>query len=128
MTPDPPRLPLPDCLPPRAQLGLWPTPLHALPRLSKALGGPRLLIKRDDLSGRGLGGNKVRKLEYLIAAALAGGHDTVVTGGAVPDKTGYYIQPTIIRDVNDGDEILHHQSEAVKDHRSGKGLDPPLPD
>lgn len=67
---------------PRASLGFFPTPLHDLPRLSAALGGPRLLVKRDDLSGLGLGGNKVRKLEYLLGEAQAEGCDTLVTGGA----------------------------------------------
>jgi D-cysteine desulfhydrase family pyridoxal phosphate-dependent enzyme len=52
------------------------------PRLSSALGGPRILIKRDDLTGLALGGNKVRKLEFLLADALAQGADTVLTTGA----------------------------------------------
>ncbi len=67
---------------PRRALGCFPTPLHELPRLSEALGGPRLLIKRDDLTGRGLGGNKIRKLEFLLGEALQQGCDTVVTAGA----------------------------------------------
>jgi D-cysteine desulfhydrase len=68
---------------PRARLCQLPTPVVALPRLSALLGGPRLLMKRDDLTGLGLGGNKTRKLEYLIGDALAGGCDSVVTGGAM---------------------------------------------
>ena len=68
---------------PRARLCQLPTPVVALPRLSTVLGGPRLLMKRDDLTGLGLGGNKTRKLEYLIGDALAGGCDTIVTGGAM---------------------------------------------
>jgi D-cysteine desulfhydrase len=67
---------------PRRTLGFFPTPLMELPRLSARLGGPRLLMKRDDQSGLALGGNKTRKLEYLVGAALAGGCDTLVTGGA----------------------------------------------
>ncbi|MBC7237934.1 MAG: D-cysteine desulfhydrase family protein [Chloroflexi bacterium] len=67
----------------RVSLGHFPTPLHDLPRLSRALGGPRLLIKRDDLTGLAVGGNKVRKLEFLIADALAQQADTVITAGAV---------------------------------------------
>lgn len=66
---------------PRFQLGFWPTPLHRLERLGDEL-GIELWIKRDDLSGLATGGNKVRKLEYLIGAALAAGADCVVTGGA----------------------------------------------
>jgi len=67
---------------PRQSLGFLPTPLHALPRLTADLGGLRLLIKRDDQTGLGLGGNKTRKLEFLIGAALAEGADCVVTAGA----------------------------------------------
>ncbi|HKK02009.1 MAG TPA: D-cysteine desulfhydrase family protein [Desulfuromonadales bacterium] len=68
--------------PPKTSLGFFPTPLVELPRLSARLGGPRLLIKRDDQSGLALGGNKTRKLEYLVGAALGEGCDTLVTGGA----------------------------------------------
>jgi 1-aminocyclopropane-1-carboxylate deaminase/D-cysteine desulfhydrase-like pyridoxal-dependent ACC family enzyme len=54
-----------------------------LPRLSRSLGGPQLFIKRDDLTGLGLGGNKTRKLEYLAADALAKGAKTLISTGAV---------------------------------------------
>ncbi|MEK9800348.1 MAG: pyridoxal-phosphate dependent enzyme, partial [Alphaproteobacteria bacterium] len=54
-----------------------------MPRLSATLGGPRLWIKRDDCTGLATGGNKTRKLEFLIAAALDEGADMVVTQGAV---------------------------------------------
>lgn len=67
---------------PRTSLGFFPTPLTDLPNFSRALGGPRVLVKRDDLTGLALGGNKVRKLEFLLAEALATGCDTVITGGA----------------------------------------------
>lgn len=60
-----------------------PTPIEALPRLSAELGGPNLFIKRDDLTGLASGGNKTRKLEFLVADALAQGCDTLVTVGAV---------------------------------------------
>lgn len=64
-----------------------PTPLHEMPRLRKALGGPaacpRLLIKRDDLAGPALGGNKARKLEYVVGDARAAGATHLITvGGA----------------------------------------------
>ena len=59
-----------------------PTALEAAPRFGAALGIPSLLVKRDDLSGRPYGGNKVRKLEYLLGDALAGGCDAVLTFGA----------------------------------------------
>lgn len=67
---------------PRARLCSWPTPLEECPRLSAALGGPHLWVKRDDLAGLGLGGNKVRKLEYLLGDAIRRGADTVITTGA----------------------------------------------
>ena len=72
-------------LPPREPLGFFPTPLHPLPRLSAHLaasrGGPRLWIKRDDLTGFALGGNKVRKLEFFLGAARAAGADVLLTAG-----------------------------------------------
>jgi len=60
-----------------------PTPVEALPRLSQALGGPRLLIKRDDLTGLAFGGNKTRKLEFLLAEARHQGAQTLISGGAL---------------------------------------------
>ncbi len=68
---------------PRQSLGFFPTPLHELKNLSAALGGPRLFIKRDDLTGLALGGNKTRKLEYLVGAAVAKEADTLITAGAI---------------------------------------------
>jgi L-cysteate sulfo-lyase len=67
---------------PRSTLGFLPTPLIELKALSKHLSGPRLLMKRDDQTGLAFGGNKTRKLEFLIGEALQQGCDTVVTGGA----------------------------------------------
>ncbi len=67
---------------PRVQLGYLPTPLERASNLTRALGGPQVWFKRDDLIGLGLGGNKVRKLEFLLADALTKGADTVVTTGA----------------------------------------------
>ena len=72
---------------PRYPLAHLPTPVTDAVRLREALGGPakcpRILIKRDDLTALGLGGNKARKLEYLVADALAKGAHTVITTGAV---------------------------------------------
>jgi D-cysteine desulfhydrase len=68
---------------PRRRYTAGPTPLEALPRLSQALGGPNIFVKRDDLTGLASGGNKTRKLEFLVAEALAQGADTLVTVGAV---------------------------------------------
>jgi L-cysteate sulfo-lyase len=67
----------------RVDLSHAPTPLEPMDRLRKALGGPRLWIKRDDCTGLAQGGNKARKLEFLVADALAKGSDTLVTPGAV---------------------------------------------
>lgn len=67
---------------PRRRYSFGPTPLHPMPRFSKALGGPEVWIKRDDLLGLSPGGNKTRKLEFLVADALAQGCDTLVTCGA----------------------------------------------
>src|ERR1700722_11066736 len=59
-----------------------PTPIQHLPRLSRHLGGVNIYVKRDDLNGLGGGGNKLRKLEFLIGEALAAGADTIITVGA----------------------------------------------
>ena len=67
---------------PRVFLAHLPTPLERLDRLSKELGGPEIWIKRDDCTGLSTGGNKTRKLEFLMAEALAQGADTVMTQGA----------------------------------------------
>ena len=67
---------------PTQKIAHLPTPLEPLSRLSKLLGGPEIWIKRDDQTGLAGGGNKTRKLEFLTAAALAAGVDTLITGGA----------------------------------------------
>ena len=67
---------------PRVQLGHLMTPLEFMPRLTALLGGPHLYIKRDDCTGLATGGNKTRKLEFLMADALAQGATTVITQGA----------------------------------------------
>ena len=67
---------------PRVRLAHLPTPIESLDRLSETLGGPRLFLKRDDCTGLATGGNKTRKLEFLMAEALAQGADTVITQGA----------------------------------------------
>lgn len=68
---------------PVCRIGHTPTPLEPMPRLAHALGGPALYVKRDDCTGLATGGNKTRKLEFLMADAAAAGADTVVTQGAV---------------------------------------------
>lgn len=66
---------------PRLQLGEFPTPLQELKNLGRELGGPRIFVKRDDQTGLGLGGNKLRKLEYALAEAAAQGATVVITVG-----------------------------------------------
>lgn len=68
---------------PRIRLGHFPTPFEFMPNLTKHLGGPNLYIKRDDCTGLATGGNKTRKLEFLVADAMAKGADTLITQGAV---------------------------------------------
>jgi len=68
---------------PRLNFAHLPTPVEAMPRLSAALKGPRLLVKRDDQTGLAFGGNKTRKLEYLLAEARQEGADTIISAGAV---------------------------------------------
>ncbi len=67
---------------PRILFAHLPTAIEMLPRLSTALGGPRIWVKRDDQTGIGLGGNKTRKLEYVLAEAQAGGARTLITVGS----------------------------------------------
>lgn len=67
---------------PRIRFAALPTPVEYLPRLSAHLGGPRILVKRDDLTGLAFGGNKTRKLEFVLAEAQAHGARTLVTVGA----------------------------------------------
>ena len=68
---------------PRTPLCHQPTPIEEMPRLSKLLGGPRLFVKRDDCTGLATGGNKTRKLEFLVGEAIRAGADMLVTQGAV---------------------------------------------
>ena len=66
---------------PRVSLGIWPTPLVRADRLARAVGGGTLLVKRDDLAGFGVAGNKTRPLEFLLGEARALGAEVFVTGG-----------------------------------------------
>ena len=69
--------------PPRLDLARLPTPVTALKRLSAQIGGPRVWVKHDELTGTELSGNKVRKLEFCLAQALLEGCDTLITCGGV---------------------------------------------
>ena len=68
---------------PRVQLAHLPTPLELMPRLSEHLGGPKIYVKRDDCTGLGTGGNKTRKLEFVMADAVEKNADVVITQGAM---------------------------------------------
>ena len=65
----------------RLRLAALPTPLDEAPRLAEELGGPRILVKRDDLTGVAFGGNKIREFEFSLAPAVAGGYDVLVNSG-----------------------------------------------
>lgn len=69
--------------PPRLSLAQTPTPLTPLDRLSEQVGGPRIWVKRDDMTGSAVSGNKIRKLEFSLARALQEGCDTIITCGGV---------------------------------------------
>jgi D-cysteine desulfhydrase len=66
----------------KVDLGFLPTPVAKLSRLSTVLAGPQILIKRDDLTGLAFGGNKTRKLEFILQDAIAKECDTIITAGA----------------------------------------------
>jgi D-cysteine desulfhydrase len=68
---------------PRFNFAHLPTPIEELPRLTKALNGPRILVKRDDQTGLAFGGNKTRKLEFLVAEARQQGKDLLISAGAI---------------------------------------------
>src|SRR3546814_11335303 len=89
----------------RHRLAHLPTPLEELPRLTAALKGPRLLVKRDDCTGLGLGGNKTRQLEFLLVDALArraatllptvGAHSTHVDRQRVGTGWGCFVRENL---------------------------------
>ena len=66
----------------KIDLGFLPTPVARLSNLDSILGGPEIYIKRDDLTGLAFGGNKTRKLEFLLQDALTRGCDSIITAGA----------------------------------------------
>jgi len=109
---------------PRIKLAHLPTPLEPLANLSKRLGGPSIYVKRDDCTGLGLGGNKVRKLEFVLAEALNCGADMIVTCGSVQSN---HARQTAAACAKLGIPVLlllwDHASEADRDfYRSGNVL------
>src|SRR5689334_16676947 len=72
---------------PRVGLADLPTPLEPMRRLTAHLGGPRLWVKREDATGLGFGGNKLRKLDYVLHEAMSRGCDAIVSGGVVQSNS-----------------------------------------
>ncbi|MDY6872843.1 MAG: D-cysteine desulfhydrase family protein [Chloroflexota bacterium] len=107
---------------PRLHFAHLPTPVEEMPRLSAELGGPQLWVKRDDQTGLAFGGNKTRKLEYLLADAQAQGTRTLITAGAVQSNHCRQTVAAAARfgmdcilvlfgdppDPPDGNHLLHH--------------------
>jgi len=100
---------------PRRRYTQGKTPLEFLPNFSKALGGPNIYIKRDDLLGLTAGGNKTRKLEFLVADAIAQGADTLITCGAVQSN---HCRLTLAAAVKEGLKCRLILEERVKDSYS----------
>ena len=119
--------------PPSLRLMGGPTPIQELPRLTQSVGGPRLLVKRDDLTALALGGNKTRKLEYSMAAALAEGADTIITVGAVQSnhvrqaaaaacKLGLRCEVLLEHRVDKPSDDYLHSGNVFLDHMFGANL------
>ena len=109
---------------PRHRLAHLPTPIEPMARLSAAVGGPELWIKRDDLTGLALGGNKARQLEFPFGTALAGGADTVVITSAVQSN---YVRSAAAAAAKLGMACHVQLEDRVKDmdgdyHRNGNVL------
>lgn len=104
---------------PRLKLCTLPTPLEEAPSLSAYLGGPRILIKRDDLTGLAFGGNKARKIEYLMGEAIDQGCDVVLTVGAVQSNHARVTAAAARRLGLDSVVVLNGQEPA---HRQGNLL------
>ncbi|UAY90590.1 D-cysteine desulfhydrase [Pectobacterium polaris] len=109
---------------PRLTLGHFPTPLEALPNLSAYLGGPTIYIKRDDATGLATGGNKTRKLEFLLADAQQQGADVIITQGATQSN---HVRQTIAAAAKQGLKTKVLLEKRVEDYgedyqRSGNVL------
>ncbi len=101
--------------PNRIHLAHLPTPIHRLDRMTELLGGPEIYVKRDDLTGSGLSGNKVRKLEYLLAEAWEQEADVLITCGGIQSN---HARATAIAAVQNGMGavlVLRGQSEEPYD-------------
>ena len=118
---------------PRVPLAHLPTPLEHLPRLSDALGGPQIYVKRDDCTGLATGGNKTRKLEYSMGEALQNGADTIITVGAVQSnhvrqtaasacKLGLKCEVLLEHRVADPSELYRNSGNVLLDRIFGANL------
>lgn len=118
---------------PRVRLAHLPTPLELMPRLSKHLGGPNIYVKRDDCTGLGTGGNKTRKLEFLMADAVAHNADVIITQGAVQSnharqtaaaarRTGMECELVFEKRVADSTEAYSNSGNILLDRIFGAGL------
>ena len=118
---------------PRVQLAHLPTPLEILPRLSEALGGPEIWVKRDDCTGLATGGNKTRKLEFSMGEAQERGADTIITVGAVQSnhvrqtaaaacKLGMKCEVLLEHRVSDPSELYRHSGNVLLDRIFGARL------
>lgn len=118
---------------PRVRLAHLPTPIEFLPRLTDELGGPQIYVKRDDCTGLGTGGNKTRKLEYLMAEALERKATVVVTQGAVQSnharqtaaaacKLGMRSELVFEKRVSDASEPYMKSGNVFLDHLFGAGI------
>ncbi|MDS1139567.1 D-cysteine desulfhydrase [Pusillimonas sp. SM2304] len=115
---------------PRIRLGHFPTPLEFMPNLTRHLNGPNLYIKRDDCTGLATGGNKTRKLEFLVAQALEQGADTLITQGAVQSnharqtvaaaaRLGLKCKILLEQRVNDGGDEYEESGNVLLDRLLG---------
>ena len=118
---------------PRVQLAHLPTPLEFLPRLTEHLGGPNIYVKRDDCTGLGTGGNKTRKLEFLMADALEKKATAIITQGAVQSnharqtaaaacKLGMKSELVFERRVTDATEPYLYSGNVFLDHIYGANI------
>jgi D-cysteine desulfhydrase len=109
----------------RYPLAHLPTPIEFLPGLNRYLGGAQIFIKRDDLTGLGIGGNKTRKLEYLVADALRQGCKTLMSTGAVQSNHCRQVAAAAAKTglecilVLAGDEPAERQGNLLLDYLSG---------
>lgn len=118
---------------PRFRLAHTPTPLEPLTRISAAMGGPQLYIKRDDCTGLAIGGNKTRKLEFLIGAALAEGATDIISEGglqsnhvrqtaAASARAGLACHLVLNRNVPGRNPVYERSGNLLLDHLLGAKL------